>query len=174
MKKFTFFLSLLLAFVGLTASAQDVRTWKKLASTPSVDQAVTDLSTLQDGGTYAFYSVGKSKYIKIDNYETLHFGNTSTLSADDAQAGLAVFKFHITKSGESTTYQFETALEGYYMGEPQDGATNAKNTAATFEIRTTNVNNATSDAGKFCITSTPTNSHSWFDMQDGQFCGWQG
>lgn len=174
MKKLTFFLSLLLAFVGLTASAQDVRTWKKLASTPSVDNAVTDLSTLQDGGTYAFYSVGKSKYVKIDNYETLHFGNTTTLSADDAQAGLAVFKFHITKSGESTTYQFETALEGYYMGEPQDGATSAKNTATTFEIRTTNVNNATSNAGNFCITSTPTNSHSWFDMQDGQFCGWQG
>ena len=174
MKKFTFFLSLLLAFVGLTASAQDVRTWKKLASTPSVDNAVTDLSTLQDGGTYAFYSVGKSKYVKIDNYGTLHFGNTSTLSADDDQAGLAVFKFHITKSGESTTYQFETALEGYYMGEPQDGATSAKNTATTFEIRTTDVDNATSNAGNFCITSTPTNSHSWFDMQDGQFCGWQG
>ena len=56
MKKFTFLLSLLLAFVGLTASAQDVRTWKKLANTPSVDNAVTEISQLKDGGTYAFYS----------------------------------------------------------------------------------------------------------------------
>ena len=134
MKKFTFLLSLLLAFVGLTASAQDVRTWKKLASTPSVDNAVTKISQLKNGGTYAFYSTSYKKYIKIDNYTNLHFGNTSTLSADDDQAGLAVFKIHITTSGEQTVYSFETALDGYYMPAASDN----NNTGGSHATKTDN------------------------------------
>lgn len=175
MKKFSFLLSLLLAFTGVTASAQDSRTWKKLSADADVANAVTDLSTLTDGGTYAFYSVGKSKYVKINNYENLHFGNTASLTASDDEAGLAVFTFHITKSGESTTYTFETGISGYYMGEPQDGATNASTTAASFVIQSTSSENKTSDAGNFCIKSTTgAASSAWFDMQDAQFCGWQG
>lgn len=179
MKKFTFFLSLLLAFVGLTASAQDVRTWKKLASTPSVDNAVTDLSTLQDGGTYAFYSTSYNKYIEIDNYGNLHFGNTSTLSTDDDQAGLAVFKIHITTSGEQTVYSFETALEGYYMpavsNNNSTGGSFAAQTTnpATFVIRTTDLdkdNPVTKTDGSFVIKNTA-NDYG-FDMTSTQFCGW--
>lgn len=178
MKKFTFLLSLLLAFVGLTASAQDVRTWKKLASTPSVDNAVTDLSTLQDGGTYAFYSTSYQKYIKIDNYANLHFGNISTLSTDDDQAGLAVFKIHITTSGEQTVYSFETALDGYYMPAVSDnnskGGSFATQTTnpATFIIQTSDLSDTpvTKTDGSFVIKNTANNCG--FDMTSSQFCGW--
>lgn len=96
MKKFTFLLSLLLAFVGVTASAQTSRSWKKLSADANLANAVTDLSTLKNGGTYAFYSVGKSKYITIDNFDNLHFGRAASLTVSNAESGLAVFKFHIT------------------------------------------------------------------------------
>lgn len=180
MKKFTFLLSLLLAFVGLTASAQDVRTWKKLASTPSVDNAVTQLSDLKDGGTYAFYCTGRGgKYIKIDRYNDLHFGNASTLSADDDQAGLAVFRIHITTSGNQTVYSLESALDGYYMPAVSDNNSNGGSLAtktdnpATFYIRTTDLtanNPVTKTDGSFVIINTGNNYG--FDMGDNQFCGW--
>lgn len=91
MKKITFFLSLLLAFVGVTANAQTSRSWKKLSANADVANAVTDLSQLTDGGTYAFYSVGQSKYITINNFDNLHFGRAASLAATDAESGLAVF-----------------------------------------------------------------------------------
>lgn len=178
MKKFTFLLSLLLAFVGLTASAQDVRTWKKLANTPSVDNAVTEISQLKDGGTYAFYSTSYKKYIKIDNYANLHFGNISTLSTDDDQAGLAVFKIHITTSGEQTVYSFETALDGYYMpavsGNNGSGGSFATqtNNPATFIIQTSDLDKTPviKTDGSFVIKNTANNYG--FDMTNDQFCGW--
>ena len=177
MKKITFLLSLLLASAGVTASAQDSYTWKKLSADADLTKAVTSLDALQNGGTYAFYSVGKSKYVKIDKYDynNLHFGNTASLTASDEDAGLAVFTFHITKSGETTTYTFETGVNGMYMGAPQDGATKASATAANFVIQTTDSQNKSSESGNFCIKSTTGNANSaWFDMQNNQFVGWQG
>lgn len=176
MKKITFLLSLLLASAGVTASAQDSYTWKKLSADANLAKAVTSLDALQNGGTYAFYSVGKSKYVKIDKYDynNLHFGNIASLTASDEDAGLAVFTFHITKTGETTTYTFETGVNGLYMGEPQDGATKASSTAANFVIQAANVDNGSSESGNFCIKSTAGGTNSWFDMQDGQFVGWQG
>ncbi len=181
MKKFTFLLSLLLAFVGLTASAQDVRTWKKLANTPSVDNAVTKISQLKNGGTYAFYSTSYKKYIKIDNYDNLHFGNTATLSTDDDQSGLAVFKIHITTTGEQTVYSFETALDGYYMPASADDNSKGGNyaaqtsTPATFVIQTTTTGYQeqapiTKTDGSFVIKNTANDFG--FDMTNNQFCGW--
>lgn len=181
MKKFTFLLSLLLAFVGLTTSAQDVRTWKKLANTPSVDKAVTEISQLKNGGTYAFYSTSYKKYIKIDNYDNLHFGNTATLSTDDDQSGLAVFKIHITTTGEQTVYSFETALDGYYMPASADDNSKGGNyaaqtsTPATFVIQTTTTGYQeqapiTKTDGSFVIKNTANDFG--FDMTNNQFCGW--
>lgn len=177
MKKITFLLSLLLASAGVTASAQDSYTWKKLSADADLAKAVTSLDALQNGGTYAFYSVGKNKYVKIDKYDynNLHFGNTASLTASDEDAGLAVFTFHITKSGETTTYTFETGVNGMYMGAPQDGATKASATAANFVIQTTDSQNNSSESGNFCIKSTTGDANSaWFDMQNDQFVGWKG
>lgn len=85
MKKSTFILSLLLAFLGVTATAQTSYAYKKLASTGT---AVTSLDQLTDGGTYALYSTGYSKYIKMSLADNLLMANDATLSADDETDGL--------------------------------------------------------------------------------------
>lgn len=181
MKKFTFLLSLLLASSGVTASAQDARSWVKLSADANLANAVTDLSTLTDGGTYAFYNVNNSKYITIDNFDNLHFGRAASLTASNAESGLAVFKFHITKDGENTTYTFETAIGGQYMPAAADnngaGGATATSTPASFVIQnhTTDANPTTKTDGQFVIKNE--NGNLSFDMggnDTNQFCGWQG
>lgn len=181
MKKFTFLLSLLLASSGVTASAQDARSWAKLSADANLANAVTNLSTLKDGGTYAFYSVGQSKYITINNFDNLHFGRAASLTASNAESGLAVFKFHITKNGEKTTYTFETAIGGQYMPAAADnnnkGGATATSTPASFVIQnhTTEANPTTKTDGQFVIKNESGNLS--FDMggdDTNQFCGWEG
>lgn len=181
MKKFTFLLSLLLAFVGVTASAQDARSWVKLSADANLANAVTDLSKLTDGGTYAFYNVNNSKYITIDNFDNLHFGRAASLTASNAESGLAVFKFHITRNGENTTYTFETAIGGQYMPAAADnngnGGATATSTPASFVIQnhTTEANPTTKNDGQFVIKNE--NGNLSFDMggdDTNQFCGWEG
>lgn len=182
MKKFTFLLSLLLAFVGVTASAQTSRSWKKLSADANLANAVTDLSTLKNGGTYAFYSVGQSKYITIDNFDNLHFGRAASLTVSNAESGLAVFKFHITKNGENTTYTFETAIEGQYMPAAADnngkGGATATGTAASFVILKHTINETSQTIkgdGQFVIANEDLSKA--FDMggdDTNQFCGWEG
>lgn len=181
MKKFTFLLSLLLASSGVTASAQDARSWAKLSANADLTNAVTDLRKLTDGGTYAFYSVGQSKYITIDNFDNLHFGRAASLTASNAESGLAVFKFHITKDGDKTTYTFETAIGGQYMPAAADnnnkGGATATSTPASFVIQdhTTEANPTTKADGQFVIKNESGNLS--FDMggdDTNQFCGWQG
>lgn len=182
MKKFTFLLSLLLAFVGVTASAQTSRSWKKLSADANLANAVTDLSTLKNGGTYAFYSVGQSKYITIDNFDNLHFGRAASLTVSNAESGLAVFKFHITKNGENTTYTFETAIEGKYMPAAADnngkGGATATGTAASFVILKHTINETSQTIkgdGQFVIANEDLSKA--FDMggdDTNQFCGWEG
>lgn len=181
MKKFTFLLSLLLASSGVTASAQDARSWVKLSADANLANAVTDLSTLKDGGTYAFYNVNNSKYITIDNFDNLHFGRAASLTASNAESGLAVFKFHITRNGENTTYTFETAIGGQYMPAAADnngnGGATATSTPASFVIQnhTTDANPTTKKDGQFVIKNE--NGNLSFDMggdDTNQFCGWEG
>lgn len=190
MKKFTFLLSLLLAFVGVTASAQTSRSWKKLSADANLANAVTDLSTLKNGGTYAFYSVGQSKYITINNFDNLHFGRAASLTASNAESGLAMFKFHITKNGEKTTYTFETAIEGQYMpaaaNNNGNGGATATSTPASFVIQNKSTGyvaskndysgtKTTYDDGRFVIKNESNNLS--FDMggnDTNQFCGWYG
>lgn len=182
MKKFTFLLSLLLASSGVTASAQDARSWAKLSANADLTNAVTDLSKLTDGGTYAFYSVGKSKYITIDNFDNLHFGRAASLTASNAESGLAVFKFHITKDGDKTTYTFETAIGGQYMPAAADnndaGGATATGTAASFVILNHTINEqkpTTKTDGQFVIANEDLSKA--FDMggdDTNQFCGWDG
>lgn len=181
MKKFTFLLSLLLASSGVTASAQDARSWAKLSANADLTNAVTDLSKLTDGGTYAFYSVGQSKYITINNFDNLHFGRAASLTASNAESGLAVFKFHITKDGDKTTYTFETAIGGQYMPAAADnnnkGGATATSTPASFVIQnhTTEANPTTKTDGQFVIKNESGNLS--FDMggdDTNQFCGWEG
>lgn len=175
MKKFTFFMSLFLMLGSLAAMAQTTRTIKKLAATPSLDNAVTDLSTLKDGGTYVFYNPGRGKYIKADP-NSVKLNNDAQLSADDDTDGLAVFTFHKVADAENT-YSFETAVAGYYMVPVVDGPSTAVQLAegaspATFVIKTQNVDGTGEGEGIFYIKNSENNL--WFDMQADQFVGWAG
>lgn len=178
MKKFTFLLSLLLAFVGVTASAQV--TMKKLTAAPDLNQAVTNLEDLQDGGTYVFYNINNRKYINIDNFGNLHFGRAAELSVDQKISASAVFTFHITK-GETTTYTFETAVAGKYMPAAADnnegGGATATETAASFVIQNQTIEETpvVKNDGSYVIKNVSSNLA--FDMSGddkNQFCGWQG
>lgn len=179
MKRFTFLLSLLLAFVGVTASAQV--TMKKLTAAPDLTKAVTNLDDLVNGGTYVFYNINNQKYINIDNYDNLHFGRAAELSVDKKLSASAVFTFHITK-GETTTYTFETAVSGKYMpaaaDNNNDGGATAADAAASFVILTHTINetpSVTKDDGSYVIKNESDDKA--FDMSGddfNQFCGWQG
>lgn len=167
MKKFTFIASLLLTCAGITASAQTY-TFKKFAS---LGTKITSASEIVDGGTYAFHAVNLNKYIKLTDFANHKLNNDGTLEATDATDGLAVFKIHV-KSGETTTYSFETAFPGVYMQPVVDGSCFGGTNEATFEIRTTNVDGAAPSSGTFCIKNSGDNL--WFDMQSAQFVGWGG
>lgn len=179
MKKFTFLLSLLLAFVGVTASAQV--TMKKLTAAPDLTKAVTNLDDLVNGGTYVFYNINNQKYINIDNFDNLHFGRAAELSVDKKLSASAVFTFHITK-GETATYTFETAVSGKYMpaaaDNNNDGGATAADAAASFVILTHTINetpSVTKDDGSYVIKNASDDKA--FDMSGddfNQFCGWQG
>lgn len=169
MKKSTFILSLLLASLGVTATAQTYD-YKKFAA---LGTTVTSLSELQDGGTYAFYNTGKEKYIKLADYSTLKLNNDDVLSADDPTDGLAVFTLHKV-DGQENTFTIETAYSGIYMKPVVDGPCYAQATTepASFVFSTTNVDGADVDTNRFFIKNS--GNDKWFDMQDNQFVGWDG
>lgn len=169
MKKFTFLLTMVGLMFGSTINAQTSLSWKKFKAIGGV---VTDLSTLQDGATYAFKSVGKNKFVKIkdNSFDSKQLTNIPELTTDNENVGLAVFTFH--KKGEDT-YSFESAWKGYYMQPVVDGSCYLGTNEASFVIKNTNVDNKTKEGeGNFCIKNSSNNL--WFDMQDGQFVGWQG
>lgn len=154
---------------GSTINAQTSLSWKKFKAIGGV---VTDLSTLQDGDTYAFKSVGKNKFIKIkdNSFDSKQLTNIQELTADNENVGLAVFTFH--KKGEDT-YSFESAWNGYYIQPVVNGSCYLGTKEASFVIKNTNADNQTKKGeGNFCIKNSSDNV--WFDMQDEQFVGWQG
>lgn len=163
MKKFTFLLSLLLASSGVTASAQSFTA----KAFKSLGEAVTDVNALQDGAYYAFKCNSKAKFIKVENPDgNKHFANDNALTEDDATDALAVFKLH--KVGDK--FQFETALSGFYIPALSAGSPNASETPGTFTIGKTDLDNETkTEADLFAITG---DNNFGFDMQDGQFVGW--
>lgn len=164
MKKFTFLLSLLLASSGVTTSAQSFTA----KAFKSLGEAVTDVNALQDGAYYAFKCNSMGKFIKVENPDgNKHFTNDNALTEDDVTDALAVFKLH--KVGGK--YQFETALSGFYIPALNNNQTaNASETAGTFTIGKTDLDNKTkTDADLFAITGE---NNVGFDMQPGQFVGW--
>ena len=168
MRKITSILSMFLLIAGWnTASAQFA--FKKFKA---VGGQVTQLSQLMDGHYYVFKNQSKGKYIKLDK-ETMQFLNENQLTEEDNSDGLAVFKLHVDESG---LYSFESAREGYYMPKVGKGssasATEATSaTAAKFVISATDKNNKTKEN---CWAIKNSADDYYFDMQDGQFVGWDG
>ena len=163
-------MSLLLASAGVTANAQSftAKAFKSLGA------AVTDVNALQDGAYYAFKCNSKEKFIKLENADgNKHFSNDNALTEDDVTDVLAVFKLHKIDD----KYQFETALSGFYIPAlTNNSPANASATAGTFTIGKTalpnedGVEETKTDADLFAIINTDNNVG--FDMQDGQFVGW--
>lgn len=170
MKKSTFILSLLLAFLGVTATAQTYA-YKKFAALGTT--AVSSLSELEDGGTYAFYNTNQRKYIKLADCSTLKLNNDTGLSADDETDGLAVFTLHKVDGAENT-FTIETAYSGIYMKPVVDGPCYAQATTepASFVFRTTNSAGQDAADNRFFIKNS--GNDKWFDMQPNQFVGWSG
>ena len=168
MRKITSILSMFLLIAGWnTASAQFA--FKKFKA---VGDQVTQLSQLMDGHYYVFKNQSKGKYIKLDK-GTMQFLNDNQLTEGDNSDGLAVFKLHVDESG---LYSFESAREGYYMPKVGKGssasATEATSaTAAKFVISATDKNNKTKEN---CWAIKNSADDYYFDMQDGQFVGWDG
>lgn len=168
MRKITSILSMFLLIAGWnTASAQFA--FKKFKA---VGDQVTQLSQLVDGHYYLFKNQSKGKYIKLDK-ESMQFMNDNQLTEGDNSGGLAVFKLHVDESG---LYSFESAREGYYMPKVGYGttahATEATSaTAAKFVISATDKNNKTKEN---CWAIKNSADDYYFDMQDGQFVGWDG
>ena len=168
MRKITSILSMFLLIAGWnTASAQFA--FKKFKA---VGDQVTQLSQLMDGHYYVFKNQSKGKYIKLDK-GTMQFLNDNQLTEEDNSDGLAVFKLHVDESG---LYSFESAREGYYMPKVGKGssasATEATSaTAAKFVISATDKNNKTKEN---CWAIKNSADDYYFDMQDGQFVGWDG
>ena len=168
MRKITSILSMFLLIAGWnTASAQFA--FKKFKA---VGDQVTQLSQLVDGHYYLFKNQSKGKYIKLDK-ESMQFMNDNQLTEGDNSDGLAVFKLHVDESG---LYSFESAREGYYMPKVGKGssasATEATSaTAAKFVISATDKNNKTKEN---CWAIKNSADDYYFDMQDGQFVGWDG
>lgn len=168
MRKITSILSMFLLIAGWnTASAQFA--FKKFKA---VGDQVTQLSQLVDGHYYLFKNQSKGKYIKLDK-ESMQFMNDNQLTEGDNSDGLAVFKLHVDESG---LYSFESAREGYYMPKVGYGttahATEATSaTAAKFVISATDKNNKTKEN---CWAIKNSADDYYFDMQDGQFVGWDG
>lgn len=186
MKRITLLLTFLLCLIGggEIGNAQTY-TFKKFASE---SEAVTDLSTIQDGGYYALKNVGQNAFIKISTSRDKFLARDGALTADDHSDGLAVFKIHIVNDGSDGTtklYTFESALTGSYMPAPRDGQDHfveAAESPVTFEIRTLNSegnkysNNGVEDGNDiFYIKNSADNGNgAWFDMQPARFVGWQG
>lgn len=168
MRKITSILSMFLLIAGWnTASAQFA--FKKFKA---VGDQVTQLSQLVDGHYYLFKNQSKGKYIRLDK-ESMQFMNDNQLTEGDNSDGLAVFKLHVDESG---LYSFESAREGYYMPKVGYGttahATEATSaTAAKFVISATDKNNKTKEN---CWAIKNSADDYYFDMQDGQFVGWDG
>ena len=168
MRKITSILSMFLLIAGWnTASAQFA--FKKFKA---FGDQVTQLSQLVDGHYYVFKNQSKGKYIKLDK-GTMQFLNDNQLTEGDNSDGLAVFKLHVDESG---LYSFESAREGYYMPKVGKGssasATDATSApAAKFVISATDKNNKTKEN---CWAIKNSADNYYFDMQDGQFVGWDG
>ena len=172
MRKITSILSMFLLIAGWnTASAQFA--FKKFKA---VGNQVTDLSQLVDGHYYVFKNQSKGKYIKLDK-ETMQFKNDNQLTEGDNSDGLAVFKLHVDESTGTKLYSFESAREGYYMPKVGYG-TSAKATETTSTSAAKFVISATADKKNTprenCWAIKNSADDYYFDMQDGQFVGWDG
>ena len=179
MRKITSILSMFLLIAGWnTASAQFA--FKKFAG---LGADITSVNQLEDGGYYVLQNFDGNRCIKMKTDGSMVLGFDSSITADDASDGLAVFKLHIDNSGTTTLYRFESACTGYYIptikfNHHNEGVV-VSTTAGQFELKTqATVENASdtpeTKEGYFTIKNSADNNY--LDVFTGEdlLTGWKG
>lgn len=169
MKKFTYLMSLLLAFVGATATAQTY-TGKAVSAAPDRANSVKSVDAISSSNYYVLYNTGRGKYVTL-NPSNRRLEMTSSVGTDKASM-FALFQIESVVEEGQTYHTFKLAAspagEGYYIPVLNNGQDHFASTSAEkFEI---SVDNATN--GYFKMKGKSGNL--WFDANDGTFTGWLG
>lgn len=179
MRKITSILSMFLLIAGWnTASAQFA--FKKFAG---FGADITNVNQLEDGGYYVLQNFDGNRCIKMKTDGSMVLGFDSSITADDASDGLAVFKLHIDNSGTTPLYRFESACTGYYIptikfNHHNEGVV-VSTTAGQFELKTqATVENASdtpeTKEGYFTIKNSIDNNYLDVFTGENLLTGWKG
>lgn len=179
MRKITSILSMFLLIAGWnTASAQFA--FKKFAG---FGADITNVNQLEDGEYYVLQNFDGNRCIKMKTDGSMVLGFDSSITADDASDGLAVFKLHIDNSGTTPLYRFESACTGYYIptikfNHHNEGVV-VSTTAGQFELKTqATVENASdtpeTKEGYFTIKNSIDNNYLDVFTGENLLTGWKG
>ena len=169
MKKFTYLMSLLLAFVGATATAQTF-SGKALSAAPDRANSVKSVDAISSSNYYVLYNTGRGKYVTL-NPSNRRLEMTSSVSTDKASM-FALFQIESVVEEGQTYHTFKLAAspagEGYYIPVLNNGKDHLASTSAEkFEISVADATN-----GYFKMKGK--SGDLWFDANDGTFTGWLG
>ena len=137
MKKSTFILSLLLAFLGVTATAQTY-SGKALSAAPDLTKSVTSVGQINPDSYYVLYCKGRGgRYVMLDPSDRL-LRVTGSLPTDKTSM-FALFKIESVEEDGQTYYTFKVASspegQGYYIPTVgKGGKYYAGTTAAKYSI----------------------------------------
>ena len=167
MKKSTFILSLLLAFLGVTATAQTF-TGKAVSAAPNRANSVKSVDAITSSDCYVLYNKGRGQYMTL-NPADRQFLMTGSVDADRTSM-LALFQIESVEENGQTYYTFKVASspagEDYFIPVVTKGGNIYANTnAEKFSII---VSDATD--GYFFIQGKSNNI--FFNGNSGTFTGW--
>ena len=167
MKKSTFILSLLLAFLGVTATAQTF-TGKAVSAAPNRANSVKSVDAITSSDCYVLYNKGRGQYMTL-NPADRQFLMTGSVDANRTSM-LALFQIESVEEEGQTYYTFKVASspagEDYFIPVVTKGGNIYANTnAEKFSII---VSDATD--GYFFIQGKSNNI--FFNGNSGTFTGW--
>lgn len=167
MKKSTFILSLLLAFLGVTATAQTF-TGKALSAAPNPANSLTSVAEISSSNYYVLYNPNRNRYITLNPADRL-LAATQTLAVDRTSM-LAIFQIESIEEDGQTYYTFKVASspagEGYYIPVLNDGGDhNASTNAEKFSI-------SVSDETNHYFEIKGKSNNKYFNCNSNTFTGW--
>lgn len=167
MKKSTFILSLLLAFLGVTATAQTF-TGKALSAAPNPANSLTSVAEISSSNYYVLYNPGRNRYITLNPADRL-LAATQTLAVDRTSM-LAIFQIESIEEDDQTYYTFKVASspagQGYYIPVLNDGGKHyASTNAEKFSI-------SVSDETNHYLEIKGKSNNKYFNCNDDTFTGW--
>ena len=122
MKKFTYLMSLLLAFVGATATAQTF-SGNALSAAPDLASCVKSVGEINPDSYYVLHCKGRGgRYVMLDPSDRLLRVNSSL--STDRTSMFALFKIESVEEDGQTYYTFKVASspegQGYYIPDLQE------------------------------------------------------